>query len=136
MGTKRHGRPAIVYFAALTGLALLFSAVGPSATATVTARPASAAAVPGSSLSELSASAGSRVTVSGSGFQPGSAVRTEIGSKPTGASSVLAVGAAGDVNAALRVPAGSLPGWADVVLRGVAPDGHVLVEEVALQVTG
>ena len=70
--------------------------------------------------------------MSGSGFQPGSAVRMEIGSKPTGASAVLAVGAAGDVKVALRVPAGSLPGWADVVLRGVGPEGHVLVEEVAL----
>ena len=55
----------------------------------------------------------------------------EIGSKPTGASAALAVGAAGDVNAALKVPAGSRPGWDDVVLRGVAPDGHVLVEELA-----
>ncbi len=118
LGTKRHGRPAIVYFAALTGLALLFSAVGPSATATVTARPAGAAAVPSSSSSELSASAGSRVTLSGSGFQPGSAVRMEIGTKPAGASSVLAVGPAGDVNAALGVPAGSRPGWDDVVLKG------------------
>ena len=135
LGTKRHGRPAIVYFAALTGLALLFSAVGPSATATVTARPAGGAAVPSSSLSELSASAGSRVKVSGSGFQPGSAVRMEIGTKPTSASSVLAVGPAGNVNAALGVPAGSRPGWDDVVLRGVAPDGHALVEELALQVT-
>jgi len=60
----------------------------------------------------------------------------KIATKPTLASSVLAVGAAGDVNAALRVPAGSRPGWDDVVLRGVAPDGHVLVEELALQVTG
>lgn len=136
LGTKRHGRPAIVYLAALTGLALLFSAVGPSATATVTARPAGPASAPSSSLSELSASAGSRVRVSGSGFQPGSAVRMEIGTKPTGASFVLAVGEAGDVNAALRVPARSRPGWDDVVLRGVAPDGHVLVEELALQVTG
>ncbi len=136
LGTKRHGRPAIVYFAALTGLALLFSAVGPSATATVTARPAGGAAVPSSSLSELSASAGSRVKVSGSGFQPGSAVRMEIGTKPTSASSVLAVGPAGNINAALGVPAGSRPGWDDLVLRGVAPDGHVLVEELALQVTG
>jgi len=60
----------------------------------------------------------------------------EIGTKPTGASFVLAAGEAGDVNAALRVPARSRPGWDDVVLRGVAPDGHVLVEELALQVTG
>ncbi len=135
-GTKRHGRQAIVYFAALTGLALLFSAVGPSATATVTARLAGPAAVPSSSLGELSASAGSRVTVSGSGFRPGSTVRMEIGTKPAGTSSVLAVGAAGDVNAALGVPTGSRPGWDDVVLRGVAPDGQVLVEELALQVTG
>jgi hypothetical protein len=56
--------------------------------------------------------------VSGSGFQPGSAVRMEIGTKPAGASSVLAVGPAGDVNAALGVPAGSRPGWDDVVLKG------------------
>jgi hypothetical protein len=136
LGTKRHGRPAIVYFAALTGLALLFSAVGPSATATVTARPAGGAAVPSSSLSQLSASPGSSFTVSGRGFQPGSAVRIEIAGKPTSASSVLAVGAAGNLNAALRVPARSRPGWDDVVLRGAAPDGHVLVEELALQVTG
>jgi hypothetical protein len=45
-------------------------------------------------------------------------VRMEIGTKPTSASSVLAVGAAGDVNAALGVPAGSPPGWDDMVLRG------------------
>ena len=79
----------------------------------------------------------SRVTVSGSGFEPGSAVRMEIASEPTsaGAGAALAVGATGDVNEALVVPAGSRPGWDDVVLRGVAPDGHLLVEELALQVT-
>jgi hypothetical protein len=135
MPGKRHGRAAIVYFAVLTALALLFAAAGPSTTATMTAEPASAAAVPGASLSELSAAPGSRVTVSGSGFQPGSAVRMEIASKPTGASAAPVVGATGDVKASLEVPAGSRPGWDDVVLRGVGPEGHVLVEELALQVT-
>jgi hypothetical protein len=137
LGSQRYGRPAIVYFAALAGLALVFSAAGPSTTATVTAEPAGAAAVPSASLSHLSAPAGSRVTVSGSGFEPGSAVRMEIASEPTsaGAGAALAVGATGDVNEALVVPAGSRPGWDDVVLRGVAPDGHLLVEELALQVT-
>jgi hypothetical protein len=135
LGSKRHGRPAIVYFAALTGLALLFSAAGPSTTATVTAEPVGSAALPSASLSQLSASPGSRVTVSGSGFKPGSAVRMEVGTKPKSASAAPAVGAAGDVKAALVVPAGSRPGWEEVVLRGAAPDGHVLVEELALQVT-
>lgn len=86
-------------------------------------------------MSELSASAGSRVMVTGSGFEPGSSVRMEIATKPTSASAALVVRAAGDVNAALVVPARSRPGWDDVVMRGVAPGGHVLVEELALQVT-
>ena len=135
LGAKRRGRPAIVYFAVLTALALLFSAAGPSRTATVTAEPMSQATVPSASLSELSASAGSMVTVTGSGFEPGSAVRLEIGTQPSGAGASLAIGAAGDVRAALVVPASSRPGWDDVVLRGVAPGGRALVEELALQVT-
>jgi hypothetical protein len=73
--------------------------------------------------------------VTGSGFEPGSSVRMEIATKPTSASAALVVGAEGDVTAALEVPAGSRPGWDDVVLGGVAPDGHVLMEELALQVT-
>lgn len=121
LGPKRRGRPAIVYFAGLTALALLFSAAGPSTTATVTAEPTSQAEVPSTSLSELSASAGSRVMVTGSGFEPGSSVRMEIATKPTSASAALVVRAAGDVNAALVVPARSRPGWDDVVMRGVAP---------------
>jgi hypothetical protein len=48
-------------------------------------------------------------------------VRMEIATKPTSASAALVVRAAGDVNAALVVPARSLPGWDDVVMRGVAP---------------
>ena len=60
----------------------------------------------------------------------------EIASKPTGVSAAPVVGAAGDVKVALEVPAGSRPGWDNVVLRGVGPEGHVLVEELALQVTG
>ena len=135
LGAKRRGRTAIVYFAGLTALALLFSAAGPSTTASVTAEPTSQAAVPSASLSDLSASAGSRIMVTGSGFEPGSSVRMEIAAKPASASAALAVGATGDINAALVVPAGSRPGWDDVVLRGVAPGGHVLVEELALQVT-
>ncbi|MGD0809517.1 MAG: hypothetical protein ABSA91_07395 [Acidimicrobiales bacterium] len=136
--SKRRRRPAIVYFAALTGLALLFFVAGPSTTATrttATARSAGAAAVPSASLSEMSAPPGSRTTASGSGFKPGSTVRMEIGTLPTSGSVALAVNAAGDINATVHVPAGSRPGWDDVVLKGVAPDGQAIVEELALQVT-
>jgi hypothetical protein len=62
-------------------------------------------------------------------------IATEATSAGAGAGAALTVGATGDVNAALAVPAGSRPGWDDVVLRGVAPEGHVLVEQLALQVT-
>jgi hypothetical protein len=59
----------------------------------------------------------------------------ELATEPASASAARVVGAAGDVKAALEVPVGSRPGWDNVVLRGVARGGHVLVEELALQVT-
>ena len=134
LGSKRHGRPAIVYFAALTALALLFSVAGPSATATVTTGPAGATSVPILSLSQWAASPGSRVTASGTGFQPGSTVNVRVGSGPGGLRSAARVDRAGYVTAVIAIPVGSRPGWEEVVLTGTVPGSKALVEEVALQV--
>lgn len=90
--------------------------------------------MPAPSLSQWTAAPGSEVTVNGGGFQPGSKVAIEV--RPTATSKgTLRAGTAGKVSAVVAVPAGSRPGWEDIVLRGSAPGGQALVEEVALAVS-
>jgi hypothetical protein len=85
--------------------------------------------------SRSAAAPGSELTVTATGFAPGSTVRVTLGPGHNVLLAAQAAGTAGNVNASVRVPAAAAPGPHVVTLAGVAPGGAPLTDQLALRVT-
>ena len=81
------------------------------------------------------AAPGSELTVTATGFAPGSTVKVTLGPGHDVLLAADAAGTTGNVNASVRVPAVTDPGPHVVTLAGVAPGGGSLTDQLALRVT-
>lgn len=89
----------------------------------------------GGSASSVSGPPGSRITVSGSGFQPGSSVTVEFFSTPVVLGTTTA-DATGRATASVSIPSNAAEGPHTIELIGVNPSGAAITVSIPFTVTG
>jgi len=86
-------------------------------------------------LNQTSASAGERVTLAGSGYQPGSDVELTLNSNPISLGGAVADGS-GAFTQTITVPAAAPVGRHTITAAGVDPAGAQFILSAAFEVTG
>jgi hypothetical protein len=90
--------------------------------------------VPEAALSQFAVAPGKELSLTASGFAPGSKVAVALGPKGVSLGN-RAAGPNGDVSATVRVPAGTVAGAYVIELAGSAAGGTPLSDQLALRVT-